>query len=342
MINIAFGLFGKDNPTAIIPTETGDFHPLPLLSNPHLQTIIGAFWSGPAFDHPTREQVLWLPDGDGILLYDSVPAGWQSGGKMALLVHGLTGSHSSFPVVRTGRALLEHGVRVVRIDQRSADRGIPFARRAYHAGRSDDLRAVVEEMHRWSPQSAITVAGFSLGGNLVLKLAGEAAANPLPGLERVVALAPPIDLPRCSVLLSLPRNRPYANHFLNHLLDETRRRHRCFPDLPPLRFPRRMTIRIFDDLYTAPMSGFADALDYYARASALPLVPKIKVPTLIISARDDPFIAWEPIEALPRTEYVTAQVVSHGGHLGFLGRDGKGGVRWADRRIVDWMLGAGE
>jgi uncharacterized protein len=182
------------------------------------------------------------------------------------------------------------------------------------------------------------VIGFSLGGALALKTAGEAADNPLPALDRVAALGPPIDLVRCSVLMELPRNRPYAKHFVDNLLAEARLRHRCFPDLPPLRLPRRVTFRIFDDLYTAPTCGFADALDYYTRASALPVVPKIKVPTLILTARDDPFIAVEPIESLPCSEFITVQILNHGGHLGFLGWDGNGGIRWAERRVIDWVL----
>jgi uncharacterized protein len=339
MKNLAFTFFRKD--PAVPPAsvaEAAEFRPLPLLSNPHLQTLLGAVWPGPTFDQPTRQQVLWLPDGEGLLLYDSVPAGWQPGDKMALLIHGLSGSHRSHLVQRTALFLLEHGVRAVRIDLRSAGPGIPLARHTYHAGRSDDIRAVVEEMHRWSRQSAISVIGFSLGGNLALKLAGEAGASPVPGLERVVALGPPIDLHRCCALMSLPRNRQYESYFLGGLLRDARLRHRCFPDLPPLHLPRRLTMRIFDDLYTAPTCGFKDALDYYTRASALPVIPKINVPTLIITARDDPFIAVEPIESLARSDFMSVQILTHGGHLGFLGWDGKGGVRWAERRVVDWVL----
>jgi predicted alpha/beta-fold hydrolase len=339
MINLASRFFRNGSASsAAVDRFAPEFRPLPLLSNPHLQTVISAYWPSSKFDQPTREQILSLPDGDRLLLYDNVPAGWQPGGKIAMLIHGLTGSHSSPVVERTALFLLEQGVRVVRIDQRSAGDGIPLARRTYHAGRSDDMRAVVEEMHRWSPQSPITVVGFSLGGNLALKMAGEAASNPLPGLARVVTVGPPIDLHRCSTLLELPRNRPYANHFLSHLVEEARLRHRSFPDLPPLRLPQRLTVRLYDELYTAPTCGFADALDYYTRSASLPLVPKIKVPTLILTARDDPFIAVEPIESLPRTDYITVQIQQYGGHLGFLGWDGKGGVRWAERRIVDWVM----
>jgi predicted alpha/beta-fold hydrolase len=100
-----------------------------------------------------------------------------------------------------------------------------------------------------------------------------------------------------------------------------------------------MTIRLFDDLYTAPRCGFDDAEDYYRRSSALPLIGRIGVPTLILTARDDPFIAPEPFEEVKTPEHVEVRVLSHGGHLGFLGWDGAGGIRWAERRIGDWVMG---
>src|SRR5262249_10837683 len=149
------------------------------------------------------------------------------------------------------------------------------------------------------PTSPLAMVGFSLGGNIVLKLAAEAAALPLPNLARVAAVNPPIDLEGCAGLLALPRNRLYERHFVQVLLDLVRQQERHFPDQPPVRFPRRMTLRLFDDLYTAPRGGFRDALDYYHRGASRPLIPRIQVPTLILTARDDPFIAAEPFETLP-------------------------------------------
>src|SRR6202011_5033361 len=120
--------------------------------------------------------------------------------------------------------------------------------------------------------------------------------HPVPGLERVAAIAPPIDMVRCAALLALRRNRLYDLYYVRELMAQVRQRQ--FPDLPRPRFPRRMTLQRFDDLWTAPLWGFADALDYYRRASALPLVPHVPVPALILTARDDPFIAVEPFEQL--------------------------------------------
>jgi predicted alpha/beta-fold hydrolase len=211
------------------------------------------------------------------------------------------------------------------------------ARRAYHGGCSDDVRTALAAIHRSSPTSPLVLVGLSLGGNIVLKLAGEAAAQPAPSLERVAAVSPPIDFERCANLLALPRNRIYENHYVRNLMKQVRRLERRFPDLPRTRFPRRMTMRLFDDLWTAPRCGFADALDYYRRAASLPYIPRITVPAFILTARDDPFIAVEPFEKLSPPPLVEVHVTERGGHLGFLGWDGAGGFRWAERRVVDWV-----
>jgi predicted alpha/beta-fold hydrolase len=316
-----------------------DFRPLPFLGNPHVQTVVGTWLAGRAFRAASDERQVQLPDGDRLVLHDSRPPAWRSGHRVALLVHGLGGSHRSGAVQRMAGLLAPRGVRVVRIDLRGCGQGTALARRPYHAGCSDDLRAAAAEVHRWAPESSLALIGFSLGGNIVLKLAGECADRPVPGLERVAAVAPPIDLLRCSLMLARPRNRLYELHFLRELVALARRRQRLFADQPPLRFPRRLSMRLFDDLYTAPRSGFADALDYYRRASSLPLLPRIPVPALILTARDDPFIDVGPFESLAVPRHVRVRVLDRGGHLGFLGWDGSGGIRWAERRVAHWIIG---
>jgi len=228
----------------------------------------------------------------------------------------------------------------VRLDLRGAGKGVALARRAYHAGYSDDIRAALEAIHGSSPASPIVLIGFSLGGSISLKLAGEAADWPVPGLSAVLAVGPPIDLGRCLELLSQPQNRMYELHFVRQLIAAVRRREKHFPDTPRTRFPRveSMTLPDFDDRYTAPMWGFAGAMDYYQRTSSLPYVPHIRVPTLILTARDDPFIAVEPFEEVARLTNVETRIAPRGGHLGFIGWDGAGGIRWAERRVVDWVM----
>lgn len=317
-----------------------EFCPLPFLSNPHVQTLLGTWLQGPATPLPARARYVLLPDSDRLVLHESAAPAWQPGQRIALLVHGLGGAHDSGYMQRLARLLVPHGLRVVRLDLRGCGRGLALARGSYNGACSGDVRAAVAELSRAYPTSPVVLIGFSLGGNVVLKLAGEADAHPVPNLERVAAVSPPIDLELCAALLALPRNRLYELHFLRGLMSQVRQRRRYFPDLPEVRFPRRMTLRIFDDLHTAPEGGFADALDYYRRASSLPLLPRIGVPTFILTAQDDPFIAIEPFEGLVVPEHIQVQIAPRGGHIGFLGWDGAGGIRWAERRVLDWVLHA--
>jgi uncharacterized protein len=314
-----------------------EFRPLPLLSNGHVQTLLGTLFPGQALADPAVEYRASLSDGDQMAFHENSAPSWQPGDRIALLVHGLGGSHRSRHIQRIARLLLPHGWRVIRLDLRGCGNGLPLARHCYHGGCSDDVRAVAAEIARMHPTSPLTVIGVSLGGNIVLKMAGEVNEHPVPNLERVAALAPPIDLMSCAAMLARPQCRLYERHFLKDLIAEAVARQHFFPDLPPLRFPQTMTIRLFDELYTAPRRGFADASDYYRRSSSFPLLERIQVPTLILAARDDPFIAVEPFEALSLPCHVQVRIQNHGGHLGFLGRDGAGGYRWAERRIAEWV-----
>jgi predicted alpha/beta-fold hydrolase len=178
----------------------------------------------------------------------------------------------------------------------------------------------------------------SLGGNIVLKLAAEEATEPVPGLERVVALGPPIDMIRCAILMSQRSNLFYNRYFTKILVNQARRRQRLFPDLPPLVFPAVMRLRLFDEFYTAPRNGFAGADDYYTRVSAFPLIRSIRLPTLILTARDDPFVAVRPFEELSLPPNVELRIIDRGGHLGFVGPDRLGGMRWAEALVLEWLL----
>jgi predicted alpha/beta-fold hydrolase len=322
----------------IVAPVAGEFRPLPLLRNAHVQTVLGQLLPGPRPSGAAREHVVWLSDGDALVMQDNVPPAWRMGDPVGVVIHGLSGSHASAAVRRMACWMLDRGLRVIRPDMRGVGRGLALARRPNHAGRSDDLRAILEAVHRISPASPLLVAGISLGGAIALRLAGETAGRAVPGLARLAALGPPVDLIHCATLLGRRRNWIYDQHFARGLVAEARMRQRQFPDLPPLRFPRRMTVRLFDDLYTAPRSGFANSTDYYHRAAALPLLGRIEIPTLILTARDDPFIAVEPLEQATLPASVELHALRHGGHLGFVGWDGAGGIRWAERRVVDWLL----
>jgi uncharacterized protein len=197
---------------------------------------------------------------------------------------------------------------------------------------------VIEHLQRETPAAPLVVVGMSLGGNIALKLAGEAAERPFPGLCAVAALAPPIDLVGCAALIAMRRNRIYERYYVSNLIKQVRQHRRHFRDMPPVAFRIGMTLREFDDMYTAPTWGFADGMDYYRRASALPLIEKIAVPVFILVSRDDPFIITRPFEELGSTRLREVHLVDRGGHMGFLGWDGAGGIRWAERAIARWVI----
>jgi predicted alpha/beta-fold hydrolase len=236
---------------------------------------------------------------------------------------------------RMAQRMSEMGIRIFRMDLRGAGAGVRLAQRFYNAACAGDVRAAADAVARLAPGSPLWVVGFSLGGNLVLNFAGDANANPLSALRAVVAIAPPIDLVRCAELLE--RQPWYTAYYLHHLIQQVLRHQRYFPHLPRIQFPRKLTLRDFDDLYTAPRWGFGGAMEYYRVASAYPKIAAIKVPTFILTSRDDPFIAVEPFENLQADSHVEVHIARWGGHLGFLGADGRGGIRWAETRVVDWL-----
>ena len=310
------------------------FNPFPFLNNPHVQTVLGSLLSGAGESYPTTPRLLRMDDGDHVALHESFSRNWRSGDPIAILVHGLGGSHRSGYMQRVGGALYRQGVRVVRLDLRGAGASMPHSRKFYNAANSGDLRAVAAQLHVEHPASPLAVVGFSLGGNIALKFAGEEAAAPLPNLRAVAALAPPIDLVRCSEMMA---NHPWYDAFyVRHLIRQVRDHQLCFPDLPPIVFPRGLTLWQFDELYTAARWGYPDAKTYYRTASAY--LPAIRVPTFVLTARDDPFVAVEPFERVAALPNLAVHIVPHGGHLGFVGRDGLGGIRWAETRLIEWVL----
>lgn len=325
----------KNKLTSPRPALREHFKPFPLFGNAHVQTLLGALLDASPLEFPSKEVIVPVSDGDALLVYDSKPATWEAGKPIVILVHGLTGSHRSNHVVRVGESLYRKGCRVIRINQRGAGPGIHLARLSYHAGRSEDVRRVMRFFQSEGNFSPIFLIGFSLGANIILKLAGENADT--HGLAGVVAMAPPINLKLCSDLLEKKSNQIYEKHFLSNLITETKKRQKFFPDLPPLNFPANMSIRLFDEYYTAPRAGFSSAEQYYEESSADKFIKNITVPTFILTSKDDPFICFKPFEKLVAPSCVTLCAQNRGGHLGFFGPDGIGGHRWGESKVVQWV-----
>ena len=210
----------------------------------------------------------------------------------------------------------------------------------YHSGLCGDIGEIVAALTSTDSLPRVALAGFSMGGNMVLKLAGEWGKAAPPQVKAIAAVSPGMDLSPSADALHLPLNRLYELRFLVSLRGSLIRKAKLFPahhKKPGLRCLR--SIRDFDDMVTAPHFGFNDANDYYSRASATPLVADIAIPTLVIHAQDDPFVRVLPstLAALRANPQVTLLETAHGGHCGFLADpDGYDG-RWAERKIVDFF-----
>jgi uncharacterized protein len=314
------------------------FEPHPWIKGPHLQTIVGRYWPWPSHRLPSTYAEVDLGGGDRTSVLESIPEGWSKGDPAAILVHGLGGCARSPYIVRVGKKLAGQGIRVVRMNLRGAGSAFGLSRSFYHSGKTEDVRAVADWLSARAPGSPIALVGFSLGANVVLKLAAEAADHPLEGLDCVIAANPPLDLQACCRMIQQPWNHLYDRNFLRNLRAEVGRLHAAFPDLEPIDLSRARSLYHFDELYTAPRNGFLDAADYYARSSAGPTLNRIEVPGLVIHAADDPFIPVEPFHSVEFPPQLALELIPQGGHLGYLSRKPwKGDRRWLDARIATWL-----
>ncbi len=333
------------------PYSIPPFRPHTVFAGGHRQTLAGAFFPGALPAERAVVRRVDLDDGEAVVVHDDRPPEWLDGGPAAVLVHGLAGCHRSGYLVRIAAKLNAHGVRTFRMDLRGTGAGVALAVKPYHGGCSEDVRAVVRFVEQLCPGSPITLLGFSLGGNIGLKLLGEAPERVPAAVARAAAVNPPIDLEQSVVSLSRWSLRPYDRYFVRLLLRRLSDRQRLRPDAPWGRFPtfpdliaqppRRLFD--FDDHYTAPVSGFQDAHDYYKRCSSEQYLSNIRVPTLLLAARDDPLIPVSMFERLTTTKKLPPSIRLHiaegGGHLGYVARrDNDPDARWLDWRMLEWTL----
>jgi len=312
-----------------------NFRPFPLISGLHQQTILGTMFNFQFFISSETEYVE-LPDMDKMALEVTTPKKWKPSDPTAVLVHGLCGSHESPYLVRICKKLMKKGIRTVRINLRGCGSGKGLARNIYHCGSSDDVGYVLKYLKKNYPDSPMYLGGFSLGGNIVLKLVGELAGEASKYLEGVFAVSPPINLVSSMRMLTNPKNRLYERYFLRHLLDQVSQLHEMFPDLPKVNLPERMTVFDFDELYVAPKLGYASAFDYYKHCSSIHLVPHIQIPCKILFAIDDPIVDPHDIDSVELPDNIEVLKTDFGGHLGYIGMPGDS-FRWLDKVVVSWL-----
>ena len=321
------------------PSQPTTFEPRHILRGAHLQTLAGFLLVRNIQLPDPEDRLVEVAPGVKILCR----CHWQPDRSNALtliVVHGLEGSSESGYVIGLTQKGLAAGLNVVRMNQRNCGGTDHLAPTLYNSSLSGDVAAVARHVVEHDLVSRFAIAGFSMGGNLVLKAAGEWGREAPSQLCAVAAVCPAMDLAVSADALHLPGNRIYEQYFMRKLRQRFRTKARLFPGHFDARRLRAVkSLRDFDDKVTAYYCGFDGAVDYYARAAASNTVDRIAVPGLIVHAANDPFVQLIPdtrckIAANPNLTFVET---ADGGHCAFLapakGYDG----HWAERQIIEFV-----
>jgi hypothetical protein len=315
------------------------FAPHAALRNRHAMTIAAAYWPR-RFALPRAEERLFRVADDSQLL---AACHWQDGKRtdapVIAIVHGLEGSCDSNYVLGIAEKAYQRGFHVVRLNQRNCGNSEKLTPTLYNSGMSEDYQAVFEELAEGDAFTQIFFAGYSMGGNLVTKMAGEYGERVPRALRAVCAICPALDLAACADALDKRENYFYQRHFVKGLMARYARKAELFPKVYSQDgFGKIRSVREFDDAITAPCFGYRDAQEYYETASARKVVGRVRVPMLMITAQDDPFVPYESLLAALVTENPAIRFVApdHGGHCAFISR--RGGVErfWAEARVVEF------
>jgi uncharacterized protein len=276
---------------------------------------------------------LELADGDFLDLEWS----GRTGRRLAVLTHGLEGSARAVYIQGMARALARRGWDVLAWNLRGCGGEPNRLARFYHSGDTQDLRELLAHALASHPAESVALLGFSLGGNLMLKYIGEESGGIDPRIQRAVAFSVPCDLACSATALERPGNRIYMAAFLRSLRSKLREKQRRFPavfSLDGLEAIR--TFREFDDRFTAPLHGFRDAADYWARSSSRGFLPRIRIPTLLVNALNDPFLGPRCHPHGEAGPLVRVESPRRGGHVGFSKRAG-GGDCASEQMAADFL-----
>lgn len=316
------------------------FVPHRWLTGAHRQTVFGSqqrrrFEWG--WKSSSRRQ-LGLSDGSVVGL-EEVEAGGDA--PLLVLVHGMSGSSRSGYMLGLSHKAYRAGWSSARLNLYDEGNGTEKPR-IFHAGCSDAVAEVVQRLVSQGRESRpIFVVGVSKGGNIVLKLLGEWGDSPPKSVTGSAVISPLVDLLGSWSLMEAPGNWIYRRYYvgrLRRLIEARRGRMEPFVDFD--RLQRVRTVREFDEVVTAPLSGYRDAFDYYRDAGAAPCLDKVRVPTLILHSRDDPFLPWQPLVS-PRVTgntFLNLWLTDRGGHVAFIERQATGTDRsWAENRVIDFL-----
>ncbi len=300
----------------------------------HLQTIHPALFRRVPLITGERERIE-TPDGDFLDLDWNRSRGVD---RVAILSHGLEGGSRDTYMQGMAAALVRAGWEVAAWNCRGCSGEPNRLLRSYHSGATEDLASVVGHVLRLGRHRRVALIGFSLGGNITLKYLGDLGESLDPRVDRAVAFSVPCDLASSSRALESRANRIYMDRFMVNLRAKIRVKMRMFPgELSDAGLDAMRTFREFDGAYTAPLHGYRDAEDYWARASSKPALGRIAIPALLVNARNDPFLPREcfPEEIARASESFYLETPRHGGHIGFRSFDGR--EYWSESRAIRFI-----
>ncbi len=314
----------------------------------HAQTLAAYGWPrGHRFRSVNDEERIFDTAGDVKVLGH---CRWQENlndHPTIVMWHGIEGSSASTYMLGTAEKAFAAGFNVIRMNLRTCGGTDHLTSSIYHGGLTDDLREVIRQLIDDEGLSRIILVGFSLGGNMVLKLAGEYGEDAPDEILGVCAVSPSIDLNASAELILKRSNWLYHRDFVYRLKKRMRTKHKLFPDRYDIsELGSVRTLREFDNQFTAKAHGFVDAEDYYYRASSIRVIDRIRIPTLIIHAQDDPFIPFAPMldPAVTNNPYILLIDPERGGHVAFLSSDAAADpdVFWAENRVIAFASRASE
>lgn len=315
------------------------FEPHPLFKNPHLATVAAAYWPRNSSCLPAAADRLFEVEPGTKLL---AKCHWQEKVRRhptLVLIHGFQGSSDSPYMLGTAEKAFQAGFNVLRMNQRNCGGTEHLTPTLHNSGLSKDYRAVLEELVEKDALPELFFVGYSVGGNLVVKMTGELSSNAPTELRGVCAVSPCLDLASCSTGSGEPRNFLYERYFLRCTKSTLEKKAKLFPgrycveSLPAVR-----TLHEWHETMLAPAWGYRDAAEYYQHESALGVVGQIRVPTLIVTAQDDPFIPFESFRnpAVVQNRFITLVAPESGGHCAFISRNGGSERFWAESLVVQF------
>ncbi len=310
------------------------YSPPPLFSNPHVQTVFPGVFRTVRGVRYHRERIE-TPD------EDFVDVDWSKVGsnRVAPVLHGLEGDSGRAYVRGMVRALNKRGWDAVAMNFRGCSGECNRDLRFYHSGETEDIHAVLQHIVEPGDYAEVALVGFSLGGNVILKYLGEQGARLHPLVKKAVVFSVPCDLASSALKFNRLSNRFYLKRFLRMLRGKIRMKMQLMPGrITDEGYADIKTFKDFDDRYTSPICGFAGAEDYWAKASSKPGIPRIVIPTLLVNAADDPFLAKPcyPIDEAQASASFFLEIPDHGGHVGFVAF-GPEGEYWSERRAVSFL-----